>query len=31
MRYGLWDRHLAPEQVSDMAIDFVAEGLRKRG
>ncbi len=31
MRYGLWDRDLAPERVADMAIDFVAEGLRKRG
>jgi AcrR family transcriptional regulator len=31
MRYGLWNRDLSPEQVADMAIDFVADGLRKRG
>ena len=31
MRYGLWDEDLPPERVAEMAIDFVSEGLRKRG
>ncbi len=31
MRYGLWDRDMEPETVADYAMDFVSEGLRKRG
>jgi AcrR family transcriptional regulator len=30
MRYGIWKKDMAPEQVADLAIDFVSEGLRKR-
>ena len=30
MRYGIWKQDMAPEQVADLAIDFVSEGLRKR-
>jgi AcrR family transcriptional regulator len=30
MRYGIWDEDLSPEQVADVAIDLVSEGLRKR-
>jgi AcrR family transcriptional regulator len=30
MRYGVWDEDLSPEQVADVAIDLVSEGLRKR-
>ena len=30
MRYGIWKHDMAPEQVADLAIDFVSEGLRKR-
>ncbi|HWH22455.1 MAG TPA: TetR/AcrR family transcriptional regulator [Allosphingosinicella sp.] len=31
MRYGIWDRDLPPEEVADVAINLVSEGLRKRG
>lgn len=27
MRYGIWNQDLAPEEVADMAIHFVSEGL----
>jgi AcrR family transcriptional regulator len=30
MRYGVWDEDLSPEEVADVAIDLVSEGLRKR-
>jgi len=30
MRYGVWEEDLSPEQVADVAIDLVSEGLRKR-
>jgi AcrR family transcriptional regulator len=30
MRYGAWQQDMAPEEVADLAIDFVSEGLRKR-
>ena len=30
MRYGIWNRDRTPEEVADLAIDFVSEGLRKR-
>lgn len=30
MRYGLWQRDMAPEDVADAAIALVAEGLRPR-
>jgi AcrR family transcriptional regulator len=30
MRYGIWRQDMTPEQVADLAIDFVSEGLRKR-
>ena len=30
MRYGLWDRDMAPERVADLALDLVSEGLRAR-
>jgi AcrR family transcriptional regulator len=30
MRYGLWDRDMEPEQVADLALDMVSEGLRTR-
>ena len=30
MRYGLWKTDMAPDKVADLAIDFVAEGMRKR-
>ena len=31
MRYGIWRDDMPAEQVADLAIDFVSEGLRKRG
>jgi AcrR family transcriptional regulator len=31
MRYGLWNEDLSPEEVAEIAIDLVSEGLRKRG
>jgi len=31
MRYGIWNEDLSPAEVADQAIDFVSEGLRKRG
>jgi len=30
MRYGLWSDDMAPEEVADLAIDFVSQGLSKR-
>lgn len=30
MRYGLWDRDMAPETVAGLALDLVSEGLRTR-
>lgn len=30
MRYGVWDEDMSPEQVADVAINLVSEGLRKR-
>ena len=30
MRYGIWKKDMTPEQVADLAIDFISEGLRKR-
>ncbi len=30
MRYGLWERDMAPERVADLALDLVSEGLRAR-
>jgi AcrR family transcriptional regulator len=30
MRYGLWEKDMAPAEVADLAIDLVSEGLRKR-
>ena len=30
MRYAIWKTDMSPERVADLAIDFVAEGLRKR-
>src|SRR5437868_9108178 len=30
MRYGLWREDMAPEDVADVAIDLVSEGLRTR-
>jgi len=30
MRYGIWRQDMPPEQVADLAIDLVSEGLRKR-
>ena len=30
MRYGIWQHDVPPEQVADLAIDLVSEGLRKR-
>lgn len=30
MRYGLWNRDIAPEKVADLALDLVSEGLRTR-
>jgi AcrR family transcriptional regulator len=30
MRYGLWDRDMAPGEVADRALDLVSEGLRIR-
>lgn len=30
MRYGIWEEDVAPEDVADVAITLVAEGLRKR-
>ena len=31
MRYGVWNKDMAPAEVADLAIDFVSEGLRTRG
>lgn len=31
MRYGIWGEDLAPQEVADIAIDLVSEGLRRRG
>jgi AcrR family transcriptional regulator len=30
MRYGIWDRSLAPARVADVAADLISEGLRRR-
>jgi len=30
MRYGIWDRSLAPARVAEIAIELASEGLRKR-
>jgi AcrR family transcriptional regulator len=30
MRYGIWKDDMPADQVADLAIDFVSEGLRKR-
>src|SRR4051812_47854898 len=30
MRYGIWDRSLAPDRVADVAADLISEGLRRR-
>ena len=30
MRYGIWEEDLSPEEVADVAIGLVSEGLRKR-
>ena len=30
MRYGIWKHDRTPEEIADLAIDFVSEGLRKR-
>lgn len=30
MRYGIWGEDLSPEQVADVAINLISEGLRKR-
>ena len=30
MRYGIWNEDLSPEEVADVAIGLVSEGLRKR-
>jgi AcrR family transcriptional regulator len=30
MRYGLWERDMAPERVAGLALDLVSEGLRTR-
>src|SRR6201999_3841790 len=31
MRYGIWRTDLSPQEVADLAIEFVSQGLRKRG